>query len=121
MPIYYDASEKGDERRGKAWRAEGERLMAGNQAFARWRLVNTLVFGLLAVGGFLGVWIPVSSLDLPQDNPKKVGLIGGLAFGGALWSYGRSRYTQRCRKIALAAEWEHLKEKESRGRKTSES
>lgn len=117
MAIYYDASERGDERRGKEWRKEGERLMAGNRAFARWRLINYLVFGLLAVGGFLGVFLPVSSLDLPNDNPRGVGLMGGMAFGGALWSYGRSRYTQRCRKIALAAEWERLEAKEARGRR----
>jgi hypothetical protein len=117
MAIYYDASEKGNERRGKEWCREGERLMVGNRAFARWRLVNSLVFGLLAVGGFLGVYLPVSSLDLPDDHPKGVGLIVGMAFGGALWSYGRSRYTQRCRKIAQAAEWERLKVKEGAGQK----
>jgi len=89
--------------------------MAGDRAFARWRLVNTLIFGILAVGGFLAVFLPLANLDLPEDNPKGLGVAGGLAFAGALWSYGRSRYTQRCRKIALNAEWERLRDKESVG------
>ncbi len=109
MAIYYDASEKGAEKRGKEWRAAGEKLMAGNREFARWKLINYLTFGSLAclAGVLLFAFVRgyVVSGNLPP-NDEWAGRWMGLGLAAWIWSIGRGRYTTRCRKIALAAEME---------------
>jgi predicted MFS family arabinose efflux permease len=108
VAIYYDASEKGTERRGKQWREEGEKLMAGNKAFAHWKMWNTCIFGVMAGLGivlFFGFFTTVAMRDLPPDDEWAVRLLA-FGLGGWIWSIGRGRYTRRCRKIALSAELE---------------
>ncbi len=84
--------------------------MEGNRGFARWRLWNNLVFGLLAFLCVPLMYAIVVMATYPADD-QWGGRLLGFALAWAVWSIGRSRYTQRCRKIALAAEWEKLNSK----------